>query len=215
MTVPFLESIARAYAESTNDLSDYLFIFPSRRACTFFLKNLTGALKGRVAILPEVTTMSEFVEKVSGRVVAGRIELLFILYKAYVRLQKESDTHTIQDFDKFRRWGETALSDYNEVDMQDTDPDEIFKNVKDLKEISSNFLTEEQLKVMEEFFGQAYDPTEVATEFWKDFNEKKETELHKRFLPIWQTMAPLYHAFKDDLEQRGLITSGGAYSLDA
>ena len=215
MTVPFLESIARAYAESTNDLSDYLFIFPSRRACTFFLKNLTGTLKGRVAVLPEVTTMSEFVEKVSGRVVAGRIELLFILYKAYVRLQKESDSQTIQDFDKFRRWGETALSDYNEVDMQDTDPDEIFKNVKDLKEISSNFLTEEQLKVMEEFFGQAYDPTDVATKFWKDFNEKKETELHKRFLPIWQIMAPLYHAFKDDLEQRGLITSGGAYRLAA
>lgn len=215
MAIPFLQSIVRAYAGSGKDLSDYLFVFPSRRACTFFLKNLTESLKVRTAMLPQVTTMSDFVEKVSGRVAAGRIELLFIMYKAYVRLQKELEASSIQEFDKFRRWGETALSDFNEVDMQDVDPDEIFKNVKDLKEISSNFLTEEQLKVMEEFFGQAYDPKDVAETFWKDFDEKKDTELHRKFLPIWQIMAPLYHAFRDALESRGLITSGGSYRMAA
>ncbi|MDE5814396.1 MAG: hypothetical protein K2H72_08925, partial [Muribaculaceae bacterium] len=215
MAAPFLQSIARAYAASGRDLSSFLFVFPSRRACTFFLKNLTNELKGRVAMLPEVTTMAQFVEKASGRVVAGRIELLFILYQAYVRLQKESGVDEIQEFDRFRRWGETALSDFNEVDMQDIDPDEIFKNVKDLKEISSNFLTEEQLKVMEEFFGQAYDPEATARGFWKDFNDKKDNELHRRFLPIWQTMGPLYHAFHEELEHCGLTSSGGAYRIAA
>ncbi|MDE7419231.1 MAG: PD-(D/E)XK nuclease family protein [Muribaculaceae bacterium] len=212
MAISFLESIVKGYADRATDLSDYLFVFPSRRACTFFLKNLTNALKGRIAMLPDVTTMSEFVEKVSGRVVANRIELLFIMYDAYVALQKESGASSIQEFDRFRRWGETALSDFNEVDMQDSDPDAIFKNVKDIREISSNFLTEEQLKVMEEFFGQVYDPVETATGFWKEFNdEKKDHKLQKKFLPIWQAMAPLYHAFHDALESRGLISSGGAY----
>lgn len=215
MAIPFLQSIARAYTSSGKDLSDHLFVFPSRRACTFFLKNITNSLQGRIAMLPQVTTMSDFVEKMSGKIVAGRIELLFIMYQAYVELQKESNTSVIQEFDRFRRWGETALSDFNEVDMQDVDPDELFKNVKDLKEISSNFLTEEQLKVMEEFFGQVYDPEEVATEFWKDFNTNKENDLHRKFLPIWQTMAPLYHAFHEALELRGLTSSGGAYRLAA
>ncbi|MDE6379677.1 MAG: PD-(D/E)XK nuclease family protein [Muribaculaceae bacterium] len=215
MAVPFLQSIAKAYASREKDLSSHLFVFPSRRACTFFLRNLTSELKDRVTILPEVTTMSDFVEKASGRVVAGRIELLFILYQAYTELQRKSGAKTIQDFDRFRRWGETALSDFNEVDMQDVDPDEIFKNVKDLKEISSNFLTEEQRKVMEEFFGQVYDPAISAEDFWIDFNEKKDNRLHRKFLPIWQTLAPLYHAFHEALEKRGLITSGGAYRLAA
>lgn len=214
MAIPFLQSIVRAYAHSNRDLSEYLFVFPSRRACTFFLKNLTSALKGRVAMLPQVTTLSELVEKICARVVAGRIELLFIMYKAYVELQKEYGSET-EEFDKFRRWGETALSDFNEVDMQDADPDEIFKNVKDLREISSNFLTEEQLKVMEEYFGQVYDPQATAESFWKDFNNNRENELHKKFLPIWQTMGPLYHAFKEALEQQGLISSGGAYRMAA
>lgn len=215
MAVPFLQSIARAYAANGRDLSGHLFVFPSRRACTFFLKLLTEELRGRVAMLPKVTTMSDFVEKACGRIVGGRIELLFIMYMAYVRLQKESGSSVVQEFDRFRRWGETALSDFNEVDMQDADPDELFKNVKDLKEISSNFLTEEQLKVMEEFFGQAYDPAATATEFWKDFNDNKDDELHKKFLPIWQTMAPLYHAFHEEMERRGLVSSGGAYRLAA
>lgn len=215
MAVPFLQSVARAYAASGRDLSDHLFVFPSRRACTFFIKRLTEEYKDRTAMLPKVTTMSEFVEKASGRVVAGRIELLFLMYQAYVELQKDSGVTEIQDFDRFRRWGETALSDFNEVDMQDVDPDEIFKNVKDLKEISSNFLTEEQLKVMEEFFGQVYDSKTTATAFWKDFNEKKDSELHRKFLPIWQTMAPLYHAFHELLARRGLTSSGGAYRLAA
>ncbi|MDE7347908.1 MAG: PD-(D/E)XK nuclease family protein [Muribaculaceae bacterium] len=215
MAVPFLQSIARAYASLGKDLSDYTFVFPSRRACTFFLKNLTNEMKGRTALLPKVTTMSDFVEKASGRVVAGRIELLFIMYQAYSALQKSEGAESIQEFDRFRRWGETALSDFNEVDMQDADPDEIFKNVKDLREISSNFLTEEQLKVMEEFFGQAYDPAETAKGFWKDFNDNKNTDLHKKFLPIWQTMGPLYHAFHAILEERGVISSGGAYRLAA
>lgn len=215
MAIPFLQSIARAYAAESRDLSGHLFIFPSRRACTFFLKRLTTELDGRVAMLPKVTTMSDYVEKACGRVVGNRIELLFSMYMAYVRLQKESGSTAVQEFDRFRRWGETALSDFNEVDMQDADPDEIFKNVKDLKEISSNFLTEEQLKVMEEFFGQAYDPKESATGFWKDFHAHKDDELHRKFLPIWQTMAPLYHAFHEELEKRDLISSGGAFRLAA
>ena len=41
MAVPFLQSIARAYAANGRDLSGHLFVFPSRRACTFFLKLLT------------------------------------------------------------------------------------------------------------------------------------------------------------------------------
>ncbi len=166
-------------------------------------------------MLPQVTTLSDLVEKACGRVIAGRIELLFIMFKAYIGLQKESGAAETQEFDKFRRWGETALSDFNEVDMQDADPDEIFKNVKDIREISSNFLTEEQLKVMEEYFGQVFDPKETAESFWKDFNQNRDNELHKKFLPIWQTMGPLYHAFKEALERECLISSGGAYRMAA
>lgn len=214
---PFLATIAEAYASTETDLSSHMFVFPGRRAGTFFLKHLLDRSKQKNILLPKVTTMSDFVEKISGRTVAGRIELLFLLYKSYTELLKNSGVDTPPDFDSFRRWGETALSDFNEVDMQDVDPDAIFKNVKDLKEISSNFLTEEQMKVMNEFFGQTFDPQQIATDFWKKFNSDEEHDgaLQAKFRLLWQVLAPLYHIFKKKLEESGLTSSGGAYRTAA
>lgn len=211
MAQSFLASVAEAYSKEYSDLTDFLFVFPGRRAGTFFLKHLAESSRENNMLLPRVMTMSDFVEKVSGKIVAGRIELLFILYNAYVSLLRGNGVRNVPEFDAFRRWGETALSDFNEVDMQEVDPQAIFKNVKDIKEISSNFLTEEQLKVMEEFFGQMYDPENIATEFWKKFNEDEDDELHSKFRLLWQVLAPLYEKFKEKLSEKGLTSTGGAY----
>lgn len=210
---PFLKSLAFAFASRYSDLSGHLFVFPGRRAGTFFKKYLREAFGSRVAVLPSVTTMSDFVEDVSGRVVANRIEMLFMLYEAYTDYLKEQNVEEIPTFDSFRRWGETAVSDFNEVDMHCIDTDAIFKNVRDIKEISSNFLTDEQRRVMEEYFGVAYDPESVSTEFWKSYINHEDDELHRKFRLIWQVMAPLYHKLNEKLESKGMVSSGGAYRL--
>lgn len=213
--ISFLDSIARAYASLDVDLSSYLFVFPGRRAGTFFLKYLADACGRRDIVLPEVLTMTDFAERLSGRVVAGRIELLFILYQAYVDLLKEGGVRNVPEFDSFRRWGETALSDFNEVDMQDVDASSLFKNVKDLREISSNFLTEEQMKVMNEFFGQAFDPEAEARGFWKTFNDNDDSVISSKFRLLWQVLGPLHESFLLRLEEKGLTSSGGSFRLAA
>ena len=216
MAVPFLMSLARAYtSHNSMDLSEYMFIFPNRRACTFFLKDLTLCLDGATAILPKVTTMSEFIEQVSGRVIAGRIELLFILYEVYVSLLRKDGIKNVPEFDSFRRWGETALSDFNEVDMHDIDAQSLFKNVKDVKEISANFLTDDQLQVMEEYFGYEINPATAAENFWKSFTDREDNRLHSKFRLLWQMLYPLYEAFHETLDKRGLTSTGGAYRLTA
>lgn len=212
---PFLDSIAQAYTSQRRDLSKYLFVFPGRRAGTFFLKYLIEANGNKDFVLPKVLTMSDFVEKISGRIVAGRIELLFILYQAYSDILKENGARVVPEFDVFRRWGETVLSDFNEVDMQDVDAAALFKNVKDLREISSNFLTEEQMKVMNEFFGQSYDTDHLAKDFWKCFHDGEDGMLQSKFRLLWQVLAPLYDKFHEMLESKGLTSSGGAYRLAA
>lgn len=215
MSVSFLRSVAEAYVSRFADLSDIMFVFPGRRAGTFFLKHIAELCKDRAVMLPRVATMSDFVETASGRVVGDRIELLFILYHCYHDLLKAEGVKKIPEFDSFRRWGETALADFNEVDMQDADPDAIFKNVKDIREISSNFLTEEQMKVMNEFFGQVFEPEQEAKKFWKTFTYGKESALHSKFRLLWQVLAPLYREFKRRIEEKGLTTSGGAYRMVA
>lgn len=211
MPKPFLTAIAEGYIARYQDISNFLYVFPSRRAGTFFLKRLVEAGKGADMLLPKVTTMTDFVETITGKVIGSRIELLLILYESYAEILRENGSEKVPEFDAFRRWGETALSDFNEVDMQDVDAEAIFKNVKDLKEISSNFLTEEQMQVMNEFFGQAYDPEQSVTEFWKKFNKDENNQLHARFRLLWQVLGPLYVRFKSKLDRKDLSTTGGAY----
>lgn len=210
---PFLKSLAHGYAERYGDLGDFCFVFPGKRAGTFFLKHLRKEASAAPMLAPEVMTISDLVSKLSGRVVAGRVELLFRLYKAYAGLMEgEEQKAAPVDFDSFRGWGETVLADFTEIDMYGVPAEEIFKNVKDYREIASNFLTEEQKRVMEEYFGRPVGGPATAAGFWRDFGDEGAiSEVKRRFLYLWKVMAPLYHILRDDLERDGLATSGGIY----
>lgn len=211
--IPFLKSVARAYASRYSDLSDFCFLFPNKRSGTFFMKYLKEERGGRAFLSPRVLSVSDFVSEVSGKVAASRLDLLFLLYhtyRDYLGLGESDDAEGV-DFDSFRMWGETVLADFNEVDLYLADADEIFKNVKDYREIASNFLTEEQKEVMAEYFGR----TEYSdpNEFWKDFDAPDDelSDLRRKFLHLWRIMAPLYHGLHERLDSLGLSTTGGLY----
>lgn len=232
---PFLKSLAHGYAERYGDLADFCFVFPSKRAGTFFLKHLRKEASDRPMLSPRVLTISDMVSELADRVVAGRVDLLFRLYKAYIGLMDSSGegegetatgsaedsiaaeavnytTSAPVDFDSFRGWGETVLADFNEIDMYGVSADEIFKNVRDYREIASNFLTEEQKRVMEEYFGRPVGGPAMAAGFWRDFGEESDiSEVKRRFLHLWKVMAPLYHMLNENLDTEGLSTTGGVY----
>lgn len=233
--ITFLQAIANAYASTDAalpDISRALFLFPNKRSATFFIKYLSEALPAG-SILPATATISDFSASLSGRVVDSKIDLLFLLFEAYrdiVNRASDGDAGKMPareadgsvSFDRFRLWGETVLNDFNEVDMQLVDVDHIFKNVKDFRSISSNFLTPEQREVMELYFGYN-SPDYDSDSFWKSFGDfdsegnllmdSKGTK--SRFIALWQVLAPLYHALNSRLEKLGLTTPGGSFRLAA
>lgn len=213
--LPFLKAIAKAYASRYKDLSEICFLFPNKRSATFFLKYLKEEYSRHALLSPEVKTITELIGDISGLVEASRLDMLFILYECYREISGLSKNDSAIDdglnFDSFINWGETVLSDFNEVDLYLVDTEEIFKNVKDFREISSTFLTAEQRKVMEEYFGHTdYGDPE---RFWQNF-DKEEDQLSptkKKFLHLWRIMSPLYDRFKGRLEEEGLTNPGGLY----
>lgn len=212
---PFLESVARAYHSNFDDLSEFCFVFPNKRAGTFFLKHLQDASETKTLLAPFVTSITDFVADLADHDVASRIDLLFRLYNIYVGETGETGSigkkgNMFGDFDSFRNWGETLLSDFSEVDQYDVDADSLFKNVKDYREIASSFLTEEQIEVMVHYFGYTPGLHEVER-FWK--NMEPPSDIKNKFLLLWQQMAPLYHALNKSLHAERLCTSGGAYRL--
>ncbi|MDE6218225.1 MAG: hypothetical protein K2F64_04405, partial [Muribaculaceae bacterium] len=230
---PFLQVIAEAYSSSDSgvrDLSRLLFVFPNKRSGTFFLKYLSQIM-AEGTLLPEVTTVSDFITKLSGREVDSHLDLLFLLYESYLAVVAKgisADPSELKDepeavsSSRLRSWGETMLSDFNEVDTQLVNVEQVFRNVKDLSEISTDFLTPEQRKVAEEYFGYRGGTSEAGG-FWKKFAElddegmplRDSTRLKRKFVYLWQVMRPLYEEFGRRLEERGLTTPGGSYRIAA
>lgn len=212
-----LDSVAQAYTENFDDLSRFKFVFPNKRAGRFFLNAVAKAAGDKNMVAPEVTTIQDFVEQLSGRILTGKIDLLFRLFNIWRSLpgyRKESDNMTlVEEFEFFRGMGETMVADFSEVDQYDIDPDALFKNVADFREIATDYLSDEQKKVLEQYFGE-HPSEEAPRRFWKNFHPvRDESEIKKRFLSLWQKLPELYHRLTDELEREGLATSGSIYRL--
>lgn len=207
---PFLRTIAREYSSRYSSLKSVCFLFPNKR-CGIFLKKYLAEFGISSDQLPHILTISEFMAQIARKTEANRIVQLFVLFNAYKEL---IDDDSSIEFDTFRGWGETVISDFNTVDMAMADPTEVFKNVKDYRTITSNFLTEEQKDVMREYFG--VEDFDDSSSFWKNFNEpEKDTPLKQRFLNLWQILAPLHHKFVETLHSEGYGSSGSIYRAAA
>ena len=125
--------------------------FPNRRSCLFFQKYLKEEAD-EAKILPGITTISEFVVDTTQMIECGRIELLLDLYEEYVKLAGENS----ESFDDFSYWGDVILNDFNDVDLYMVNSKELFRNLRELKEIGTDYLDEDQKKVIREYFGESY-----------------------------------------------------------
>lgn len=217
---PFLKSVAEAYTDNygLNELHSVLFVFPNKRAGTFFLNHLKNVARRRgVGILaPAVMGVSEWIEDVSGLVTDSRVNLLFRLYNTYRSVvnrmsEKSGKKGIVSDFDRFCKWGETVLSDFNDVDMYMVDADDLFSNLNDYKSISTDFLTDEQKEVMLDYFGLEPD-REMLPTFWEHYNNPNDKgDVKRRFIKLWNVMGTIYKEFRLELEKDGLAYTGQAY----
>lgn len=206
----FLQRVAEVYLKNElKEIGEYCFIFPNKRSGTFFTHFLQESGAGKGFIFPEIKTISEFVAGFSPLVEASRYEQLFILYNEYKKLSAE-----ISDFDRFLFWGDMLINDFNDVDRYLVDPKSLFTNVKDIKEINSTYLTDEQLSIIREFWGEEA-PEKQIKQFWTHIAYEPENEhKHKgqnKFRKLWEILYPLFTAYKGELRRRGLTTVGMYY----
>ncbi|MCH5226820.1 MAG: PD-(D/E)XK nuclease family protein [Muribaculaceae bacterium] len=208
---PILKTIARAYTKRYSNLKEFCFIFPNKR-CRFFLEKYLRECGVAKDSMPTILSITDFVSFITQKQEAGHITQLFTLYNSYLEIlnngELKEDEEPAVDFESFKNWGEIILSDFNTVDLNMADPEIIFKNIKDYKEISSNFLTDEQKEVMKDYFGVEVfsDPNE----FWKHF-QPPLSHLKQEFINLWQILAPLHKLFISKLQNLNTGTAGSLF----
>ncbi len=208
----FLSQVAKVYIDNeTNNLLDYCFVFPNKRSGVFFADILSRQLND-VTILPRIETISDFISEYSSGIEASRLELMFILYDEYrTILRRKSANNQIVDFDKFQFWAEMLLNDFSDVDKYLVDAKQLFINIERIKEINSNFLTQEQIDVINYYWGETRVADSIGS-FWKHIKHGDNSEqLTDNFVKLWQILYELYTSFKIRLSDLGLCYSGMKY----
>lgn len=197
---PFLQKVAEAYAANdASNLYRYCFVLPNRRSRAFFESYLSKALRGMKVVSPELTTISDFIDGQLDLVEAGRVEQLLLLYDTYRQIA-ERDKKSYSDFDHFLHMGDMILTDFNDIDRYMIDARELFANMKNLNAIQTDYLTDEQRKVIKEYWGVD-----------KPKGKGDSLFVQTSYIDLWNNMFELYTAFKETLASRGLTFSGWSY----
>ncbi|MEJ2163815.1 MAG: PD-(D/E)XK nuclease family protein, partial [Robiginitalea sp.] len=126
----FLESVLDEFTLWKAHPEDCVFILPSKRA-GFFLRNLMAGKAGKSLLAPQILSIENFVEQISGLRYATPTKLLFSLYEAYL----DQDGTKTESFFDFSKWGQMLLQDFNEIDRYLVDTDEFFTFLGSIQEI--------------------------------------------------------------------------------
>lgn len=179
--------IINKYGEQFNHLT---IIFPNKRASLFLAEELSKLIKHPVW-MPEILTLSEYIEKQTGLHKAENLMLTIKLYKVYTEV---SGSH--ESFEDFYFWGTMLLSDFDDVDKYLANAKDLFSNLVALKEIETNFpyLTEEEIAAIQKF--------------WNSFNPDKFSHEQKEFLKVWDKLHATYTAFRAALKKDGICYEG-------
>lgn len=216
----FLNAIADVYARDP-EVRTYTFVFPNVRSRAYFHQYLARQMKVHADEIGSMfLTLAELVERGCGKKIAPAERLLFMLYQAYRNVRARLGGK-VEPFDRFRFWGQMILRDFNEVDRYLADPEQLFRNVSEYKQIQSFYLTEEQEEIIKTFWR--------ADPYWKTALENRDRaeELpfwnhvapqgapQRKFTQLWAILGPLYNEFRSLLNQTGECYPGMAYRLVA
>jgi len=227
----FLKSVAEHYfghiaqqprqKQDWLEVTDYMFVFPSRRSGLFFeqylyqIRNGVGAGQTpttRIPVMsPQSTTIADLFSCFTEVRLADHTKLLFELYKVYTQVMADENSKAQErgekaffvqeDFDEFVFWCEMLLSDFADVDRYLADARQLFHNVRDLKEVD---------EIMGgPFAGLSDEAIKALQQFWKHVNPAQTGgEAKGSFRQTWSILYEVYERFRQTLREKGLAYDG-------
>jgi ATP-dependent helicase/nuclease subunit B len=130
--ISFIKTVLINLKEQDLKLENLIFILPSKRAGVFLKHELSTLLEAPI-FSPQILSIEEFVEELSGLQSLPNTELLFRLYDTYKNLTKLSE---VEPFDSFSNWAQILLQDFNEIDRYLIPQEHIFDYLNAITELN-------------------------------------------------------------------------------
>jgi len=127
----FLQRVAQHILNQTPYLPhEKMIVLPNKRACMFLRIYLTDIMKPG-QWLPAILTIEEAIELWSGRIIADRLALKFLLIEVFIEKQNMFG----QNIKAFIAKADELLNDFEDVDQQMADPKELFQYLTEAKAV--------------------------------------------------------------------------------
>ncbi|MEN8186307.1 MAG: PD-(D/E)XK nuclease family protein [Bacteroidota bacterium] len=145
----FLSKVAGHFLNQNIELDNHIFVLPNNRS-KFFLKNEFIKSSQEVSFLPRVWSLEEFINSFSKVKKLDNISLLFEFYDIY---KQNNLNKNIEPIDDFSKWAQTLLHDFNDIDINLSDTNDIFDYLIDTKRLEKLFLTDkDQTEITKNYF---------------------------------------------------------------
>ncbi|MCX2718396.1 PD-(D/E)XK nuclease family protein [Lentiprolixibacter aurantiacus] len=135
----FLKEVAQSVCSENRNIEQYIFVLPSKRAGNFLKTHLASEI-GKTIFAPKVYSVEEFIQLIAGQESASRIDLLFTLYEAYLKVAGKEP----ESYDSFVSWGNTLLQDIMEIDRYLIPPEKVFTYLSAIQEMNHWSLASEK-----------------------------------------------------------------------
>ncbi len=161
--ITYLEEIVSEILNSQKELHSYIFVLPSKRACTFLKKELL--VQNKVTqFSPQILSIEAFIETIADIKMASSIELLFEFYDAYLKIESINEKET---FESFSSWASVLLDDFNEIDRNLIDRKKFFNYLSDIQEVEHWYVNEQKTPLIQNYLSFWNSLSELYFEFTK------------------------------------------------
>ncbi len=195
--VPFLKLVVEDLKRKNENLAGFTVIFPNNRARLFFNEYLMGEADTPMWS-PSYMTIQDLFQSCSTMQVADDTKLICDLFKVYTQhIDWEALGTEPETMDDFYFWGEIILSDFQDVDNNLVDAEQLFRNISELASYEDNWdeiLTPEQKEALKRFFAH--------------FTPGNESLLKRKFAALWNALYPIYKDFRDLLRSQDIAYGG-------
>jgi len=114
------------------NLGDLCIVTPNRRAGLFIRKNITDKIN-KPTWAPEILSIEDFLNKISGLTICDHLTLLFEFYTVYQSLEKDK----ADEPEAFFSWAPALLRDFDDIDNALAEPGKLYAYLEDIRYIDT------------------------------------------------------------------------------
>ncbi len=139
---PFLEKVAKHYLSEDNlEEGNICIVTPNRRAALFIREYISKKITDTMWA-PDILSLEEFINKLSGLKIVDNITLLMEFHRAIKtdetnKPENDINTGNNKELEEILSWAPALLNDFDEIDSNLENPDILFENLTDVKKIEA------------------------------------------------------------------------------